>query len=73
MLFQISPYHFWGTIPELWLAPVVVVNRIEHQILVVPTECAIFHANIKPRYVDTRNVFGSLKLHERIMCFMQVA
>jgi len=42
----------WNSIPELWLALMIVIDTWEHHILKVPTECAVLHSNVHPGSVD---------------------
>lgn len=53
---------FWHSIPQLWLTPVAVIDRGEHQVLVVPAECGELHPNIDPRHIDSRHIFNGLEL-----------
>lgn len=59
-------------VPELWFAPVIVVNRVEHQVLVVPAERRELHAYVEPRDVDAGDVSGLRELHQRVRLLVQV-
>lgn len=49
-----------------------VVDREKHQVLVVPTESSILHANVEPRHVYAAYVLFSGKLHETVDCVGEI-
>jgi hypothetical protein len=51
---------------------VAVVDREKHQVLVVPTESSILHANVEPRHVYAAYVLFSGKLHETVDCVGEI-
>lgn len=44
-----------------------IVNTVEHEILIVPTESSKSHANIEPREVNPIDVRLSRELHETVI------
>lgn len=62
----------WHTVPLLWRAPVRIVDREEHEVLVVPAERGVTHANVEPRDVDARNVMSPRELHQRVYGSWQI-
>jgi hypothetical protein len=43
---------FRHTIPQLCFTPMIVIDRIKHQVLIMPTECRELHPYIQPRHID---------------------
>ena len=50
----------------------VVVDRVQHQVLVVPTECGVLHADVHPRDVDTRDVLDTWELKQGVFQMLHV-
>ena len=48
----------------LGLAPVRVINRVEHEVFVMPTEGGVAHADIEPGDVDAGDVMAPGELHQ---------
>ena len=70
--FELFQVFLRDTVPELWLTPVTVVDRKEHQVLVVPAKSGIFHPNIHPRDIYTTNVLFPGELHQTVERVWQI-
>ena len=55
-----------NTVPLLRSAPMCIVNRVEHQVLIMPTESRIPHPNIQPWQVNSINVCLPWELHQAV-------
>lgn len=64
---------FRNSVPKLWLAIMVVIDGMQHQIFKMPTECGILHSDIHPRDVYTRNLLDIRELKKRILPFLKVS
>lgn len=53
-------------VPLFGLSPVRVVDGVKHQVLVVPTERGVLHADVEPGNVDPTNVMLARKLHQTV-------
>lgn len=53
-------------VPLLGGAPVVIVNRVEHQVFIVPAKSSVPHADIKPGQVNAVDVVLARKLHQAV-------
>ena len=49
-----------------------VVDRVQHQVLVVPAERRVLHAHVQPRDVNAADVVDARELHQRVKLLRQV-
>lgn len=66
-----SPFELFSVclgycIPHLSLSVVCIVHGREHQVLIVPAEGRVAHANIQPRNVYATDVLAPRELHEGV-------
>lgn len=59
-------------VPEFRLPPMVVVDGIEHQVFIVPTEGRVLHAYIEPWDINARDISDPWELKQRIRLGAQV-
>lgn len=69
---ELLPVALGHTVPQLGLAKVAVVDRGEHEVLVVPAKGGVFHADVDPGHVDAGHIFHRLELKHRVSLALEV-